>query len=153
MRRWACRAIRATGIACTADATSTAAHHIVSDRATGLRLRLNERGSTVTQPLRVCLSIVCIDPVSSRTHIIDDVVHGATAVEVDTEWLNEIVRQMSWRNDSCLDRDFKITEVVVNSGAICMVLLDVVCHAVTCVPCSTVVRGNVIRQLDLQKVT
>jgi len=79
-------------------------------------------------------------------------VHGTAAIEVDAERLNEIVGQMCWRNDSCLNCDGKVTEVVVNSCAIGMMLLDIVSHTVTGVSCSTIVCGNIVRQLNLQEV-
>jgi len=97
--------------------------------------------------------MVCFDPESARTRIVDDMVHGPAAVEVDAEWLNKVIRQVCWRNDSRLHRDLEIAEVVVNSYAVRHVLLDVVGHTVTGVPCVTIVSGNIVRQLHLQEVT
>lgn len=79
-------------------------------------------------------------------------VHGPTAIEVDAEGLNEVVSQMRWCNDSRFNCDFEITEVVVNSGTICHMLLDIVCHTVPSDPFGTIFGTNVIRQLDLQEI-
>lgn len=106
----------------------------------------------MAQPLRVGLSIVLCDPVGSRTLIVDDVVHGATAIEVDAEWLNEIVSQMRRCDNSSVDGHSEVPEVMVNADSICHVLMDIACHAVTSDPLITICRGNVIRQLNLQKI-
>lgn len=82
--------------------------------------------------------MVFFDPVSGRTHIVDDMIHGPTAIEVDAERLNEIVRQMCRCNNSRFNCDMKITEVVVNSGTICHMLLDMVCHTVPSDPFVTI---------------
>lgn len=97
--------------------------------------------------MRIC------KPVCARTLIIDDMVHGPAAVEVDAEWLVEIVCQMRWCNNSCFDCHSKVTEVVVNTNSVCHMLLDVRRHAVASNPSITVLRGNIVRQLNLQKVT
>lgn len=56
-------------------------------------------------------------------------------------------------DNSSFDCHFKVAEIMVNTNSVRHMLLDVVCHAVTCDPFIAIRRGNIIRQLNLKEVT